>query len=186
MNCLWRMLRLKCLWVELRTFSRSFNLVSSAIFSLRIQGWGVGGFWIGVGVQHKNLINQNHCDWENFGIKNSLNERCYKVSWSTFQHWHLFLIQILVWRCLDKLDLDEMMRPQSGHLNGVDNFCWYLAKYWGSNDLDWGVLGLLVDGALQPSGQRCPPFLASFHQLLNSRASILHYIRRLVFKYFWV
>ena len=116
MNCLWRMLRLKCLWVELRTFSRSFNLVSSAIFSLRIQGWGVGGFWIGVGVQHKNLINQNHCDWENFGIKNSLNERCYKVSWSTFQHWHLFLIQILVWRCLDKLDLDEMMRPQSGHL----------------------------------------------------------------------
>ena len=34
-----------------------------------------------------------------------------------------------------------------------------------------GVLGLYVDGVLQPSGQRCPrPFLASYHQLLNSKA----------------
>ena len=42
-------------------------------------------------------------------------------------------------------------------------------------------------GVLQPFGQRClRPSLACFHQLPYSRAySILDYIRRLVFKYFW-
>ena len=32
------------------------------------------------------------------------------------------LIQTLVWRCFDKLDFDEMVRPQSGHLNGIVSF----------------------------------------------------------------
>ena len=43
--------------------------------------------------------------------------------------------------------------------------------------LGLGVLGCRVGVVLQPSGQRCPhPFLASFHQILNNRASILNLV----------
>ena len=50
-----------------------------------------------------------------------------------------------------------------------------------------GCGGCWIGVVLQPFGQKClRPFLASFHQLPYSRAySMLDYIRRLVFKYFW-
>ena len=40
----------------------------------------------------------------------------------TLHQWRLLLIQTLVWRCFDRLDLLLITRPQSGHLKGVDNF----------------------------------------------------------------
>ena len=45
----------------------------------------------------------------------------------------------------------------------------------------------LVDGGLQPFGQRCfHPFLAFFHQYTNNRAYYLISIRRHFFKCLWV
>ena len=72
----------------------------------------VGVFGIGVGLQHKNILNKNGCYWESCKL----------------QHWHLFFMQMLVWWCLDKLDLDEIVRLHSGHVKGVDIFFWYFWK----------------------------------------------------------
>ena len=81
---------------------------------------------------------------------------------------------------------DSILKNSLGLMVSCHNFRWVsndcvLLLGLGGHRCLWGC------GVLQPFGQRrLRSFLVFFHQLPYSRAySILDYIRRLVFKYFW-